>query len=212
MQKFNIVVVGEKACGKTRLIRAFMNKYISSQYIATIGTDLFQVNFAYERRTKRVHRVSNPMSTPGADMYTVNVYDTAGDSRFRSIANSYVNQANVFVICFDKDPETMHTWLEYINERFGKHEVPILIVSTKMDLKSEAELKTTMTKYHLDFSKKYKQSFLFFQTNSTTPEVVDNIFEAALREYIRFNNGTERTLLLNTSRETVISTHYCWCL
>jgi hypothetical protein len=62
------------------------------------------------------------------------------------------------------------------------------------------------------FSKKYKQSFLFFQTNSTTPEAVDNIFEAALREYIRFNNGTERTLLLNTSRETVISNHYCWCL
>jgi small GTP-binding protein len=79
-----ILLLGDSGMGKTcSMIRFFQNQFIES-YITTIGVDF---------KKKDIILDNNP--------YTVYVWDTAGNVRYRTITMTYLRGSHFLILCYD---------------------------------------------------------------------------------------------------------------
>ena len=81
-----VVLVGEKEVGKSRLAYVLAGKELEGAYIPTIGVDIQRVKYR----------------SPLGLLYYVQVWDTAGDIRFRTLTSSYTKGALAQIYVFDK--------------------------------------------------------------------------------------------------------------
>ena len=121
---FKLLVLGAPAVGKTSLIRRFTTGKFSETYSKTLGAD-FLIKFVdYPDRGLRV---------------LLQIWDLAGDARFRFIRRDYYQEAQGAILVFDitRKPtyheirETHQNLLNYC----GK--VPCIVIGNKNDLLDE---------------------------------------------------------------------------
>ncbi|XP_030623954.1 ras-related protein Rab-36 [Chanos chanos] len=124
------VVVGDLNVGKTCLINRFCKDAFDRDYKATIGVD-----FEIER-----------FELSGLP-YSLQIWDTAGQEKFKCIASAYYRGAQVIVIVFDMaDINTLEHTRQWLVEALRENEPNacfIFLVGTKRDLLSAEELKRT---------------------------------------------------------------------
>uniref|UniRef100_A0A8D2KXI0 Ras-related protein Rab-36 n=1 Tax=Varanus komodoensis TaxID=61221 RepID=A0A8D2KXI0_VARKO len=124
-----VVVVGDLCVGKTSLINRFCKDVFNRDYKATIGVD-----FEIER-----------FEVAGVP-YSLQIWDTAGQEKFKCIASAYYRGAEVIITVFDlADIQTLdHTkqWLEEALRENNPKSSFIFLVGTKKDL-SDAECERT---------------------------------------------------------------------
>uniref|UniRef100_G3T474 Ras-related protein Rab-36 n=1 Tax=Loxodonta africana TaxID=9785 RepID=G3T474_LOXAF len=120
-----VVVVGDLYVGKTSLIHRFCKNIFDRDYKATIGVD-----FEIER-----------FEIAGVP-YSLQIWDTAGQEKFKCIASAYYRGAQVIITAFDlSDVQTLeHTrqWLEDALRENEPGSSAIFLVGTKKDLLSGA--------------------------------------------------------------------------
>ncbi|MGH0186292.1 UNVERIFIED_CONTAM: hypothetical protein FKN15_020782 [Acipenser sinensis] len=125
-----VVVVGDLYVGKTCLINRFCKDIFDRDYKATIGVD-----FEIER-----------FEIAGVP-YTLQVWDTAGQEKFKCIASAYYRGAQVIITVFDladiKTLEHTRQWLEDALKENEPGSCFIFLVGTKKDLVSQAECERT---------------------------------------------------------------------
>ncbi|XP_074212289.1 ras-related protein Rab-36 isoform X4 [Camelus bactrianus] len=118
-----VVVVGDLYVGKTSLIRRFCRNVFDRNYKATIGVD-----FEIER-----------FEVAGIP-YSLQIWDTAGQEKFKCIASAYYRGAQVIITTFDlTDLQTLdHTrqWLEDALQENEPGTCFLFLVGTKKDLLS----------------------------------------------------------------------------
>eukprot|EP00047_Mylnosiga_fluctuans_P014861 m.41668 g.41668 ORF g.41668 m.41668 type:complete len:234 (+) comp5683_c0_seq4:89-790(+) len=94
-----VVVVGDKSVGKSSLVLRFCDDSFPTQYIATIGVDFRIRTLVIDGKKVKLQ-----------------VWDTAGEERFKAITKSYYRGAHAAVIVYDcTDPvtfESVQRWLE----------------------------------------------------------------------------------------------------
>uniref|UniRef100_A0A8D2KXQ1 Ras-related protein Rab-36 n=1 Tax=Varanus komodoensis TaxID=61221 RepID=A0A8D2KXQ1_VARKO len=116
-----VVVVGDLCVGKTSLINRFCKDVFNRDYKATIGVD-----FEIER-----------FEVAGVP-YSLQIWDTAGQEKFKCIASAYYRGAEVIITVFDlADIQTLdHTkqWLEEALRENNPKSSFIFLVGTKKDL------------------------------------------------------------------------------
>ncbi|XP_059531983.1 ras-related protein Rab-36 isoform X5 [Myotis daubentonii] len=119
------VVVGDLHVGKTSLIHRFCKNVFDHDYKATIGVD-FEI--------ERFEIAGMP--------YSLQIWDTAGQEKFKCIASAYYRGAQVIITAFDlTDVQTLeHTrrWLEDALRENEPGSCFIFLVGTKKDLLSRA--------------------------------------------------------------------------
>lgn len=117
--KFKVIVTGDKAVGKTSLIRRFCTGEFKPDTKSTIGVDFM---------LKQVH-----LDTGEA---TLTLWDFAGEQKFRSLLPNYVSGASGALLLFDlTNPETfakLPAWLEVLQGR--GQDLVIILVGNKRDL------------------------------------------------------------------------------
>jgi len=73
------------------------------------------------------------------------IYDTAGQERFRSITSSYYRDADALLLVYDVTNrlsfENIRNWLAQVKE-FAKDNVQITLVCNKIDLHGQRRVKT----------------------------------------------------------------------
>uniref|UniRef100_A0A8D0LA90 Ras-related protein Rab-36 n=1 Tax=Sphenodon punctatus TaxID=8508 RepID=A0A8D0LA90_SPHPU len=120
-----VVVVGDLYVGKTSLINRFCKDIFDRDYKATIGVD-----FEIER-----------FEIAGVP-YNLQIWDTAGQEKFKCIASAYYRGAEVIITVFDlADIQTLdHTkqWLEDALRENEPGSTFVFLVGTKKDLVSDA--------------------------------------------------------------------------
>nr|XP_020138515.1 LOW QUALITY PROTEIN: ras-related protein Rab-36 [Microcebus murinus] len=120
-----VVVVGDLYVGKTSLIHRFCKNAFDRDYKATIGVD-----FEIER-----------FEIAGVP-YSLQIWDTAGQEKFKCIASAYYRGAQVIITAFDlSDAQTLaHTrqWLADALRENAATSCFIFLVGTKKDLLSGA--------------------------------------------------------------------------
>ncbi len=129
--KSKICLVGEKAVGKTSLIRRYVLNMFEEQYVTTIGT----------RVSKKEARVFLPERDMLVDV-DMQIWDIMGEKGFRELLKeAYFYGANGILAVADltrrKTLDDLDDWIDGIEQIVG--EVPLLIAVNKSDLVSGAQ-------------------------------------------------------------------------
>ncbi|XP_048028992.1 ras-related protein Rab-36 isoform X1 [Megalobrama amblycephala] len=124
------VVVGDLNVGKTCLINRFCKDVFERDYKATIGVD-FEI--------ERFEMSGLP--------YSLQIWDTAGQEKFKCIASAYYRGAQVIITVFDMaDIKTLENTQQWLSEALKENEPNscfVFLVGTKRDLLSAEECERT---------------------------------------------------------------------
>jgi len=154
--------------GKTSLIRRYATGKFDTSTLSTIGVDF---------ETKKVVVDDTEI--------LLNLWDFAGERKFRLLLPSYVSGASGALMLYDitnKDSlDDLHDWVNVITS-VPNHPKTRLLVEAKIDLESQREVNHDDAKALFD---KYKFQGDIHRVSSKTGENVENVFETLGREIIK---------------------------
>ncbi len=126
------VLVGDKAVGKTSLIRRYVTDQFDDRYLLTLGAKV----------TKKVEPVRVPDKGLEASL-ELNVWDIMGQAGFRELAKeAYFHGSRGILAVVDLTRRStlggIHDWIQAVNDVTGA--VPLVLLANKKDLGAQAEL------------------------------------------------------------------------
>ena len=117
----NIILIGDSGVGKTNLFQRYFQNKFEEMFISTIGID---------RQTKIIKYKNK--------LYRVNVNDTAGQERFRSLPIKYYQNADGALLLYDiskiESFENVKTWMEDLKKNQRSSKQTIYLIGNKIDL------------------------------------------------------------------------------
>lgn len=123
---FKFIVIGDSYTGKSSIVSRFADDDFVESYISTIGID-FKIRII-EHNNKIIK---------------LQIWDCAGQERYRSIVSSYYRGANGVIITYSisnrESFENVKYWYEDC-KRYCKSNVNIILVGTKTDLDKKREV------------------------------------------------------------------------
>lgn len=84
LSKFKVVVIGDAGSGKTSIIKNFIYGTFSPEQDSTVGIDFLSKTLYLDDRTIRLQ-----------------IWDSAGQERFRSLIPSYIRDSSIAIVCYD---------------------------------------------------------------------------------------------------------------
>ena len=118
---FKVVLVGNSCVGKSSIVVRYADDEFSEVFLATIGVDFRFKSF--------------PL---GSNKIKLQIWDTAGHERFRTITSSYYRGAHALLIVFDlTDKQSFEDATNYWYNEIRSScppETQILLVGNKSDL------------------------------------------------------------------------------
>lgn len=164
---FKIVVVGDGGVGKSTMIQRLITGHFVPMKI-TIGTDLASYLMEFDDFAIKLQ-----------------IWDFAGEKRFRFFLPNYSRGALGCILCFDltrySSFQNLPEWLEVIR---GNADPVFLLVGGKGDL---AEKRVVTLKEAIDFKEKY-DLIDYIETSSKTGENNFNVFETLTKAIIKKRN------------------------
>jgi small GTP-binding protein len=172
--KSKVCLVGEKAVGKTSLIKRFVLNEFDDKYITTIGTKVSKKEIVFEGKDVNIQ----------LDM---TVWDIMGEKGFRELLKeAYFYGANGVLAVADvtrkKSLVELDDWVDSTMKEAGK--IPVMIALNKVDLEDEAEFGD---KEATEIAKAFEAPFTY--TSAKSGEKVQEAFEALGRMVIESQLG-----------------------
>ncbi|KAH0791578.1 Ras family protein [Histomonas meleagridis] len=158
-----IVFIGNSAVGKTSIINQYTFGSSSEDHQPTVGIDFFAKQINVDGKQIRLQ-----------------IWDTAGQEKFKSLIPSYVRTSTVAVYVFDitsrESFEELEKWHKMVIELANPS---VIVVGNKTDL---AESRTVST----EEAKKYAESLgaQYIETSARTPSNIQELFLLAARQKI----------------------------
>ena len=153
-----IILVGDVSVGKTSIVGRYINNSFSDDYKCTISA---------EQNTKIIKEDDK-------NSIKLNIWDTAGQEKFRAITRQYYRDCQGAVIVFDitnrKSFNTLDVWINEIKE-YGNKETVIIILGNKSDLEEEREI--TMN----DIQNKLNDEYLYFEVSAKNGNNISMAFD-----------------------------------
>lgn len=154
---FKVVLIGDAGVGKTCLVRRFTQGLFPPGQAATIGVDFMIKTIEIE-----------------GDKVKLQIWDTAGQEKFRSITQSYYRAANALILVYDTCSQgsfdALPQWMTDI-ESFAGHKVLSYLVGNKIDRTNAREVPTHIGQ---EWADRYEMKFI--ETSAKEADNVDKLF------------------------------------
>ncbi len=167
---FKVVIVGNGGVGKSTMIQRLLTGKFLSQKI-TIGTDLASYRLEIDDQEGNSYNI------------TLQLWDFAGEQRFRFFLPRYARGAQGAILCYDITRYTslddLSDWFKIVDE--NATEPVYILVGTKTDLEDQRKVPTSDGQ---QFQKEHS-IHKFFETSSKSGENNKMIFEELTTEILK---------------------------
>ena len=164
---FNIITLGDSTVGKTSIINRYIQNIFMENTVATCG---------FFKSAKEIVLKNNKK-------IKLNLCDTAGQEKYRSLNTQYVKNVDVVLFIFDlsnkKTFKNIKEWIEFFNtnnrsEKKSQQNIPRYLIGNKKDLERDIE------KEEIDFflAEKENKNMIYKETSAKeNNDEINNIFQ-----------------------------------
>ena len=135
VNQIKLVLLGETGVGKTSIMQRFVENKFEDKSTASIGIDFSFKTMKYKKKS-----------------YSIQIFDTAGQERFKSIAKTYYHMGEGFLIVFDLSNNdslnALKDWIEDVKENVD--DPKFIIIGNKDDLQKSKKLSDDIIENQLD--------------------------------------------------------------
>lgn len=150
-RKLQIIVLGDRAVGKTSILRRFNDAEFALTIYPTVGIDFVKKDIMLGKR-----RVS------------VQIWDTAGQERYHTIAHTFYKQCQGVLLVFDvssrKSFDNIHKWLNNLKKHADASIIKYL-VGNKVDAGRREVQSADAEKVARDYGMKYFETSAMLNKN-----------------------------------------------
>ena len=127
---YKVLLLGDSSVGKTCFLLRYCDKSFQEAHLSTIGLD-------YRLKSMTLQNDKN---------IKLQIWDTAGQDRFRAITKNYYKGANGIILIYDvtnkQSYENVKNWLTQIKEEANPN-VIIYLAGNKIDVEEDQRVITT---------------------------------------------------------------------
>ena len=157
---YKVLLLGDSTVGKTCFLLRYCDKTFQEAHLSTIGLD---------------YRLKS-MTLANGKHIKLQIWDTAGQDRFRAITKNYYKGANGIILIYDvtniQSFENVKNWIAQIKEEANPNAI-IYLAGNKIDVnESEKAVKTEDGKKIAD-----ELTIKFYETSAKNGINVNEIFE-----------------------------------
>lgn len=157
---FKLVLVGDSGVGKTSLLTQFITESAPIQTQPTIGLEFH----------------CKTLCLPNGARVKVQVWDTAGQEKYRAITTAHYRRAAGVLIVFDLTSQVsflhVETWLMELYQVLAR-DTPILLIGNKVDLREMRQVAAETAKFFAE-----AHSLMYIETSALTTSSVKSAFAA----------------------------------
>jgi len=155
---YKVLLLGDSTVGKTCILLKYTDKIFQETHMMTIGLD-------YRLKT---------MTLQSGKEVKLQIWDTAGQDRFRSITKNYYKGSHGIILIYDvtslKTFENVKSWVSQIHEEISD-KVVIYLVGNKIDMDDERKVQTEEGQKLAE-----ELGVPFVETSAKSGVNIDNIF------------------------------------
>ena len=166
--KISIILVGDTNVGKTSIFKRYYKNEFKASKNATIGVEFEAKEFKYK-----------------GQKYSIQIFDTAGQERFRSLTESYFHLGDGAFVVFDLTNKnslmSISGWIKNVIEK--KPNVKMIILGNKDDLKdrqiAEDEIKEVLEENNISN---------YIRVSAKNGTNIEKAFEEMIDLFVNNNN------------------------
>ena len=151
------IIIGNQCVGKTNIVHRFAKGEFSDQYSITLGLDYISQNIKI-----------------GDKIFLLQLWDTAGSERFRSVTKGYFNNSACAIIVYDVTSESSfkatRDWIEEC-KKYTNENIHMVLVGNKIDLNEQRKITMEEGKNFAD-----ENGMAFFEASALTGQNIEEIF------------------------------------
>ena len=161
---YKILLLGDSEVGKSCFLMRYADNVFVENYITTIGLD-YKLKY---------------IQLDSGQVIKVQLWDTAGQDRYRTIAKNYYKGSHGILLLYDVTKsssfENIREWIKDIREEVYEKAI-IFLIGNKIDKKDQIKIKT-------EEGEKLAEEFNipFFEASAKSGENVDEIFKALYKK------------------------------
>lgn len=167
--KLKMILIGSTNVGKSSIVSRFINNDFSISQNQTIGIDIMTSMMNIYNYTVKVQ-----------------IFDTSGSKRFKSINSLYYSNANVVIFCFDITSRITFDDIKKAIQTFDNN-IKKVLVGNKIDME---HLRQIQYQEALNFAN--ENNMLYFETsaknsigiNDVFTKVTENMTKSMIKEHL----------------------------
>ena len=173
---FKLILIGNSGVGKSCILQRYIKHKFEQTYKCTIGVDFLMKTIIVNGKTVKLQ-----------------LWDTAGQEKYKSMVSSYYRGANVALIVFDvtnhKSFEALPNWIENYYKN-GPEQKNIILIGNKKDLEEKREVTQEEAE---TFSE--TNNMIYFETSAKDGDNIDYVFNYTAEKLLEFYSGSKEIIL-----------------
>ena len=157
------VVIGDSGVGKSNILLRYIYNSFSEEFKTTVGVEFGAKNIEIDKK-----------------IYRIQIWDTAGQENFRSIARAYYKNSVCACVVYDISShssfENIQSWIDDCTKQTAQS-VLLVLIGNKNDLNNQREVTYEEGE---TFAKNHKMMFL--EVSAKTGNNVNEIFEESVKK------------------------------